>query len=382
MLLMEYIARDLLSAKGIAVPPGAVVESAADTTFDSMTFPAVVKAQVPVGGRGKAGGIKTVPDRGAAAAACREILGMTIKGHAVERVLIVEKVAARRELFLSILLDRGNKTPTIVFSTKGGMDIEEVARARPDRVVRVPVNPLTGVQEYTTRYLLDRGGLAANHFDSLHAVVRKLYEVFWDYDCLLAEINPLMIDTQDRFIAADAKISMDDSALPIRQPQILALRDALEREKRALEARKFGFLYIPIRTGGNVTIMSNGSGMLMASLDTLQQKGFRANSVLDLGGGATADRIAGGIGLMMDQPGVCGLFVNIFGGITRCDEIAGGIQSAAESLGPGQFIVVRMEGTNKARGREILEAVPRDRVVLVDRLSEAAGVMAERMARA
>jgi succinyl-CoA synthetase beta subunit len=380
MLLMEYIARDLLAAQGIAVPRGTVIESDADTSQATLSFPAVLKAQVPTGGRGKAGGIKIVNSVQETWETVGRLLGMTIKGLTVDRLLLVEKVTAVQEWYLAILLDRGAKVPMIIFSPEGGMEIEEIARLRPDRVVRGQVNPFIGIQEYITRYLLDRAALEPKYFEPLHTVLKQLYQVYWENDCLLAEINPLMVDHEGRLIAGDAKITIDDSALPVRHPNLLALRDSLEREKLVFEARKYGFLYVPIHSKGNITIMSNGSGMLMASLDTLQQRGFTANSVLDLGGGATADRIARGVELMMTQSGVHSLFVNIFGGITRCDEIAGGIKNAVSRLRDNQFIVVRMEGTNKPLGQEILRSIPAGRIAMVDKLSETVGVLAERMA--
>ncbi len=381
MLLMEYIARDLLAAQGIAVPRGTVIESEADVSRASLSFPAVLKAQVPIGGRGKAGGIKIVNSVQEARDTAARLLGMTIKGLTVDRLLLVEKVAAMQEWYLAILLDRGIKVPMIIFSPEGGMEIEEIARVHPDRVVRAQVNPFNGIQEYITRYLLDRTGLDSKYFEPLHTALKQLYRVYWENDCLLAEINPLMVDHEGRLIAADAKITIDDSALPVRHSKLLAIRDTLEREKLVLEARKNKFLYVPIHPEGNITIMSNGSGMLMASLDTLQQRGFKANSVLDLGGGATADRIAKGVELMMTQPGVHSLFVNIFGGITRCDEIAGGIKNAVNRLRDHQFIVVRMEGTNKPLGKEILRSIPPGKIAMVDKLSETVGVLAERMGR-
>ena len=382
MLLMEYLARDLLAEKNIPIPRGLVVSPGETPDLSGVRFPAVVKAQVPTGGRGKAGGILSVTDATEAKTVIQKILGMTIKGLPVERTLVVEKVNATRELYLAVLLDRGRKCPMVIFSPQGGVDIEEIARTNPGSVIRTAIEPTVGVREYHARYLLDRAGLAEKYFDPLHAILQNLYRVFQDRDCLLAEINPLMIDDADRLIAADAKITIDDSALAIRQGDLLALRDSLEHDARVLDARKNKFLFIPVRADGRIVIMSNGSGMLMASMDALQQKGLAARSVLDLGGGATADRIATGIGILMDQPGVQGLFANIFGGITRCDEIAGGVKQAAEKLRDGQFIVLRLEGTNKPQGREILRNVSRNNVFLVDRLSEAAAVLAERMGAA
>lgn len=382
MLLMEYIARDLLADHGIAIPKGRLIADENDLPIDASAYPAVLKAQVATGGRGKAGGIQIVNDAASAKATARTLFAATIKTYKVDRLLLVDKIAFKRELYLAILLDRAHKTPVVIFSTHGGIDIEHTAASHPECVARVPIDPIHGVQEYITRYLLDRSGLDAKHFDTFHDVLQRLYRLFRDNDCVLAEINPLMIDQNDRWIAADARITIDDSALPIRQQKLLALRDSIEREPRVLDARKNGFLYIPIEPTGTIAIMSNGSGMLMASLDALQQKGFTARCVLDLGGGATAERIASGIAIVVNQPGVRGLFANIFGGITRCDEIATGVMHAIEHLRPDQFIIIRMEGTNKATARDILHSLPVHRLIQVDRLSQAAIVMAERMAQA
>lgn len=382
MLLMEYLARKLLAERNIPIPPGVQVSPGETPDWTALRFPVVVKAQVPVGGRGKAGGILPAADVDEANAAVRKILGMTIRGLPVETALVVEKITCRRELYLAILLDRGQKCPVILFSPEGGVDIEEVARTRPDRLFRLPIDPEVGVREHHTRYLLDRAGLEEKYFGNFHAILRDLYGVFWDRDCLLAEINPLMIDEEDRLVAADAKIRLDESALAIRQRDLLPWHDALEHDPRVLRAREYGFLFIPVQPDGRVAIMSNGSGMLMASMDALQRRGLAARSVLDLGGGATADRIARGIELLMDQPGVRGLFANIFGGITRCDEIAAGVRAASESLRDEQCIVLRLEGTNKPKGREILQNLPRDNVRMVDRLRQAVELLVERMGAA
>jgi succinyl-CoA synthetase beta subunit len=383
MDLMEYMARDHFAAHGLPVPAGAVAETPDAAEALEVPYPAVVKAQVRAGGRGKAGGIRPAADPAEARAAAEAILGMQIKGHVAERVLVVERVEAAREFYLAVLLDRGRKAPTAIFSAEGGVEIEETARARPGAIHRCPIDPLVGLAPYVSRYLLGRAGLAPELFEPFHAVLERLYAAFREGDCLLAEINPLMLSAEGRFVCADAKVTIDDSALAIRHRDLLEARDALETEPLVLEARRHGFLFVPVdEAGGDLAVMSNGSGMLMASMDALQREGLALRCVLDLGGGATAGRIAEAVRLLLGPAGATGLFVNIFGGITRCDEIAGGIRDALATLPADRLLVVRMEGTNREEGRAILEALPSERVALVDRLSEAAGVVRARRERA
>jgi succinyl-CoA synthetase beta subunit len=369
--LMEYKAKESFERFGIPTVPGFVVGSVDELPPEgtAIPYPVVCKAQVPTGGRGKAGGIRFAEDRGQLETACRDILGLRIKGHPVEKLLVVGKVALQRELYLSLLLDRETKGPLLIFSAVGGMDIEAVAKDTPEKVLKVAIDPQVGVREYVARYLLSRAGLPDDLAGPLFAVLSDLYRLFLSCDCTLVEINPLALTADGRLIALDGKMSVDDSALS-RQPDLLAYRDAQPEDALVLSARKAGFLYIPCDPDGDIAVMSNGSGMIMSSMDRIAQRGMTVRAALDLGGGATSDRIRQAIAIVLSDPRTQALFLNIFGGITRCDEVAAGVAAAVADLGPDRLLVVRFEGTNKEQGLAILAANP-GRVVSADDLAEA-----------
>ncbi|MGI5877428.1 MAG: succinate--CoA ligase subunit beta [Christensenellales bacterium] len=377
MDLMEYKARELFAACGIEAGQGIVIGSPdeLDARIEDIPFPAVVKAQVPVGGRGKAGGIAFAENAEELRARCASILGMTIRGHAVDRVLITARIACAAEWYLSILLDRTMKRPVAIFSPEGGVDIEQTARTAPERVARLAIDPFLGVRDYHARYLLNSTGA---HGDpaALLPVLRRLYDVFVGYDCTLCEINPLAVTAEGGLIALDGKVTVDDNAL-FRQPEVVAYRDSLAEDPFVLAARSFNFLYIPCDAAGSVAVMSNGSGMIMSCIDSLSDRGLRVRAALDLGGGATADRIARGVSLLLDDAHTRALFINIFGGITRCDEVARGVAGAlAERPGDGRPVIVRFEGTNKQEGVAILGDIPG--VQYVEGLSQGVDALCER----
>jgi len=368
MDLMEYKARELFSRYGVPTKSGVLInqsEPIPEQVYD-LAFPLVVKAQVPVGGRGKAGGILFAHSPDELQAAVRKILGMTIKGHLADKVLIVEKAEILAEWYLSILLDRQTKGPMIIFSSVGGMDIEETARQCPEKVLKIGIDPLLGIKEYVPRYLLSRSGLSDQYLPALASLLNQLYQMFLAADCTLAEINPLGILADDQLLALDGKVTVDDSAL-FRQKDLLAYRDSLPDDRQVLDARQLNFLYIPCDPTGNIAVISNGSGMIMSTMDLISQNGMKVGAALDLGGGATADRIVEAIRIILGNPCIEAVFINIFGGITRCDEVAGGIGLAVGNLTGKQLIVVRFEGTNKALGLQILAAYT-DRVITVDGL--------------
>ncbi|NLG37147.1 MAG: succinate--CoA ligase subunit beta [Clostridiales bacterium] len=377
MDLMEYKAKELFTACGIDAGQGVVIRSPAelDALIADIPFPAVVKAQVPVGGRGKAGGIAFAANTEELRERCVSILGMTIRGHVVDRVLITGRVECAAEWYLSILLDRTAKRPVTIFSPEGGVDIEQTARTAPERVARLAIDPLLGVRDYHARYLLTSTGA---HGDpaALLSVLRRLYDVFIRYDCTLCEINPLAVTAGGSLIALDGKITVDDNAL-FRQPEVTAYRDSLAEDPFVLAARSFNFLYIPCDAAGSVAVMSNGSGMIMSCIDSLSDRGLRVRAALDLGGGATADRIARGVSLLLDDERTRALFINIFGGITRCDEVARGVAGAlAKRPGDGRPVIVRFEGTNKREGVAILGEIPGVRYV--EGLSQGVDALCER----
>lgn len=367
---MEYKVRELFARQGIPARPGVVLDDLDDLQARTvgLNYPLVVKAQVPVGGRGKAGGIRFAETSGELLAACRAILGMTIKGHLVEKLMVVEKAEISQEWYLGILMDRLVKSPMVIFSPLGGMDIEETARTAPEKVLKAAIDPLVGVRDYLPRYLLSRSGLSLAGADALLDLLKKLYSLFCAFDCTLVEINPLAIQADGRLLALDGKVSVDDSAL-YRQPDILAYRDSLPENEWVLEARKFDFLYIPCDPEGSIAVMSNGSGMIMSCIDLISKQDLKVGVALDLGGGATAGRIAEAIRIVLADSRIKALFINIFGGITRCDEVAGGVKTAVEQLSGGQPILVRFEGTNKEQGLQIL-ASAKGPVVPVDGLAE------------
>ena len=383
MKLPEYKAKELFDAAGIPTMRGCVVDDPAHVgdVIESagLTYPVVVKAQVQVGGRGKAGGIRFADTAEEAAAHCASLLHTELKGFRINQLLIVEKAPHTVEWYLSILLDREAKCPTIIFCASGGMEIEEIARVNPSAIKKVHIDPLLGVQDYVTRYLLSSSGLELGYFEKLHRVLCGLYRAFIQNDCLLCEINPLIVDETGNIVALDGKVEVDDSAL-YRLPALLSYRDSLLDEPLVREAREHGFLYIPVEAGGSIAVASNGSGMLMSCIDLISKQGMKIAAGMDLGGGATAERISHALSILFSTPGVKAVLINIFGGITRCDEVAGGIKLCAEGGHSDKIIVVRMEGTNKTQGLEIIRSLHGD-IVSVEGLRESVQALLERRDR-
>lgn len=384
MKLMEYQAQLLFKQFGVPVMRGCVVDCA-DRIANAMAeadihYPAVVKAQVQIGGRGKAGGIQFADNLEEAAAHAQRLLGSELRGLKVNKLYIVEKAAYKTEWYLSIMLDRLSKQPIIIFSALGGMEIEQTAKTDPDKIKKLIIDPMIGVQDYMARYLLSSSGLDIGYTKQLDALLKSLYKCFMKYDCMLCEINPLVVDNEDRLIALDGKVDIDDSAL-YRLPDVMAWREELPEEDLVKEARKFDFLYIPVEEGGSIAVCSNGSGMLMSCIDMITKNGMKVGAVLDLGGGATAARIAEAMRILFSTPGVKAVLINIFGGITRCDEVAGGVKLAMEHHDlDGKLIVVRMEGTNKDKGIEIIEGLHSD-VIRAEGLRESVAALLERRDR-
>ncbi len=384
MKLMEYQGQTLLKKFGVPVMGGCVIDETEDVAAAlagaEMRWPAVVKAQVQIGGRGKAGGIRFAEDAAQAEKHARALLGSELRGYTVHKVYVVEKADVAQEWYCSILLDRLSKQPLIIFSPMGGMAIEQTAKTDPDKIKKIIVDPMIGVQDYMARYLLSSSGLDVGYTKQLDQLLRGLYRCFMEYDCMLAEINPLIVDKEGRLVALDAKIDVDDSAL-FRLPDVTAWRDELPEEPLVKEARQFNFLYIPVEAGGSVAVCSNGSGMLMSCIDMITKNGMNVAAVLDLGGGATGERIAEAMRILFSTPGVKAVLINIFGGITRCDEVATGVKLAMErGMLEGKMIVVRMEGTNKDKGIDIIDGLHSD-VVLADGLRESVAALLERRDR-
>jgi len=378
MDLMEYKAKELFGQYGLPIGEQVVVRDLQQLPqAKELRFPLMVKAQVPVGGRGKAGGIQPAANEQELEQHAARILGMDIKGHTVKTLLLTRLVDIDSEWYLSILLDRDSKRPVIIFSSQGGMDIEDVARRNPRAISRLMIRSDIGLRKYGAQYLLNKQGIDSAYLPAFWELLQKLYRLFCAYDCTLCEINPVGVLAGGKLAAVDAKVSIDDSAL-YRHADILAFRDEMENDANVLEARKFNFLYIPCDARGSIAVISNGSGMIMSCIDLLAKNGLNVKAALDLGGGATADRICEAVRIVLSNSDIKALFINIFGGITRCDEVAGGIRRYVEEYDTGKIIVARFEGTNKSQGIEVMEQLGKDYILFADGLYEGVQVLVER----
>ena len=384
MKLMEYQAKLLFKQFGLPVKHGCVIDRIDDLApameREDVHYPVVVKAQIQSGHRGQAGGIQFAHNFEEAYAHTEKLLGKELLGLKVNKLYLVEMADFQKELYLSIMLDRLTKQPIIIFSAEGGMEIEETAKVKPEAIKKIVIDPMIGVQDYMARYLLSSAGLDLGLTKEFDKLLKNLYRCFMDYDCMLTEINPLCIDNDGHLLALDGKVDIDDSAL-YRLPDVVAWRDELPEDDLIKEARAFNFLYIPVEKGGSIAVCSNGSGMLMSCIDMITKNGMKVAAVLDLGGGATKERIKEAMRILFSTPGVKAVLINIFGGITRCDEVAGGVKLAMESGDlDGKFIVVRMEGTNKDIGVSIIDGLHSD-VVRVEGLRESVAALLERRDR-
>ncbi len=351
MKLYEYEAKELFKAYGIPVPDAEVVRTPEEAEAAARRLGSVVlKAQVLVAGRGKAGGIKFAHTPEEARKIAEELLGSEIKGERVNSLLVSKLVDIRRELFLSIIVDRALGAPVFLTSSEGGVDIEELAARAPEKIVRVPVDPLTGLKGFHVRRLVKGVGLAKEQAKQFSKMASALYKLFIDYDCELAEINPLAIDENGNLVAVDAKVIIDDNAL-FRRPEFKGREERELSEFEAL-AKKEGFSYVEL--DGNIGIIGNGAGLTMATMDTVYLYGGKPANFLDIGGGARAELVEKAASILLRHPKVEVIFVNVLGGITRCDEVARGLVRALEKHGAGKKIVVRMMGTNEEEGKRIL----------------------------
>ncbi len=360
MKIHEYQAKELFSKAGIPIPAGKVCATREDipALIAEMQVPIAVKAQVLAGGRGKGGGVLLAKTPGEAQDAAEKILGMQLvtkqtgeKGIKVKTILLEQGVDISKELYLSMLVDRDHADIVIIASRDGGMDIETVAEKAPDRIITVHVNPLLGLQGYQIRELIFGLELESSAAKTFAAVVRKLFELFMNYDCSLVEINPLVVTGKNEIIALDAKMDIDSSSL-FRHPDILAMHDSSEEDELETAAASYGLNYI--RLDGTIGSMVNGAGLAMATMDLIKQAGVEPANFLDVGGGASAEMVENGFRIIMSDSNVRGIFINIFGGILRCDILAEGVVAAARKIGLSLPVVVRMEGTNVDKGRKIL----------------------------
>ena len=388
MDLYEYQARDLFEKHTVPVLQGAVATTAdeAERAASAMGGKVVVKAQVKVGGRGKAGGVKLATDAKDAHEKAGAILGMDIKGHTVHKVMIAEAAPIAEEYYVSILLDRSNRTFLVMASVAGGMDIEEVAHTAPEKLAKVPVSAVEGISRAKAAEIVAQAKFPAEVVDQVADVLVKLWETFQSEDATLVEVNPLVKTEDGRVIALDGKVTLDDNA-DFRQPDHEALIDHATTNPLEAAAKEKGLNYVKL-DNGQVGIIGNGAGLVMSTLDVVAYAGekfggMRPANFLDIGGGASAQVMADGLSIILGDPDVKSVFVNVFGGITACDAVANGIVQALELLGAAATkpIVVRLDGNNVLEGRAILNAANHPLVEQAETMDGAAARAAELAAR-
>jgi succinyl-CoA synthetase beta subunit len=350
----EYQAKQVFARYGVPIPAGEVASTPAEvrSIAERVGKRVVVKAQVLVGGRGKAGGIKLADNPDEAERVAGQILGMDIKGLTVEKVLVEEAVDIRQEYYIGIILDRAMQRNVLMVSAAGGIDIEEVAATTPEKIARVWIRPELGLCDFQIRQALYGAGVERSLVNGAAKFLQALYKVYIEVDCSLAEINPLAVTGDGRLIAADAKINIDDNAL-FRHPEFADLADDAEEDPLEAEARRRGLQYV--RLGGDIGIIGNGAGLVMGTLDEVKDAGGEPANFLDIGGGAKAEVVANALDMVLTDPNVKGVLFNIFGGITRGDEVARGIIEGTKRLDIKVPIVVRLTGTNEEEGRALLE---------------------------
>ncbi len=354
MKLHEYQAKDIFADAGIPVPDSRLattVEEALDAV-DEIGYPAAIKAQVHVGGRGKAGGIKIATDRDEAEQYAEAILGMDLKGYTVDQVLVEAGVDFVDELYVGVTMDRGEGKPVLMVSTEGGVDIEQVAEETPDAIAREHVDPAFGLHPYQARKVVYEAGVDSDVALDVASILSTLYDLYEDSDASEIEVNPVMITSDRDVVAADAVMNIDEDAL-FRQPELADLAEESYEDDLERKAGEYGFDYV--RLSGNVGIIGNGAGLVMTTLDLVDHYGGTPANFLDIGGGAKAERVANALDMVFSDPNVDSVVFNIFGGITRGDEVAKGINEALERFDEiPKKVVVRLAGTNAAEGMEIL----------------------------
>ncbi|MBU0991310.1 MAG: ADP-forming succinate--CoA ligase subunit beta [Proteobacteria bacterium] len=383
MKIHEFQAKELFRKYQVPVPDGKVADNREDvkkigTSFGA--FPVVVKAQIHAGGRGKGGGVKLAHSSEDLLRLADEIIGMNLvtpqtgpEGKRVGKVLVEQGLKIKKELYLSIIPDRSTAKIVIMASQKGGMDIEAVAEKTPEEIIKVYIDPLSGIQGYHCRELAFFLGIPKPAMKEAAAMIRNLFKLFVDYDCSLVEINPLILTEDDRMLALDAKMDFDDNAL-FRHPDVVGFRDVDEESPLEVEASTFHLNYISL--DGNIGNIVNGAGLAMATMDIIKLAGAEPANFLDVGGGATSEMVENAFRIILKDEKVKGILINIFGGILRCDVFATGVVSAAKKTGLNLPVVVRMEGTNVEEGRKILADSGLNLITAVD-LKDAAQKVAD-----
>ncbi len=378
MKIHEYQAKEVLRKYGVPTPKGVACFSVDEAVKAAQTIPGkvwVVKAQIHAGGRGKGGGVKLAKSLDEVKTYAGQILGMQLKTHQtgpdgqkVRRLLIEEGADIKKELYIGMVVDRVTQRVCLMASSEGGMDIEEVAAKTPEKIHKVFVDSETGLKDAEADAVAAKIGIPAASVPQARAVLQSLYKAFWDTDASLAEINPLVLTGDGRVVALDAKINFDSNAL-FRHPDIVALRDLDEEDAAEIEASKFDLSYISL--DGNIGCLVNGAGLAMATMDTIKLYGAEPANFLDVGGGATAEKVTEAFKIMLKNPKVKGILVNIFGGIMQCDTIARGVVAAAREVNLSVPLVVRMKGTNDEMGKQILKdsGLP---IISADNMADAA----------
>lgn len=385
MKIHEYQAKELFKKYNVPIPEGGVAFNpgeAAEVADRLGGFPVVVKAQIHAGGRGKGGGVKLAGSLDEVRRIAGEIIDMTLithqtgpEGRLVKKVLVEQGLNIEKELYLSIIPDRSTAKIVVMASEAGGMDIEKVAEETPEKLIKVYINPLLGIQQFHCRKVAFGLNLTPAIMRQFTGMLINLYKLFVDYDCSLLEINPLVIATGDTVVALDAKINFDDNAL-FRHKDIIEYRDFDEEDPIEVEASRFDLNYINLGGKGNIGNMVNGAGLAMATMDIIKLAGAEPANFLDVGGGATAEMVENGFSIILSDKNVKGILINIFGGILRCDVLAEGVVQAANKIGIKVPVVVRMEGTNVEEGRRILSESGLSLITAID-LKDAAQKVAQ-----
>jgi succinyl-CoA synthetase beta subunit len=385
--LYEYQARDLFEQYGVPVLPGIVAETPEEVraAAEKLGGVVVVKAQVKVGGRGKAGGVKVAKNPDEAEAAARAILGMDIKGHTVHRVMVAGGALIDREFYFSVLLDRGNRSYLSLSSVEGGMEIEQLAVEKPEALARIEVDPLTGIDEAKAEEIARAARFPEELVAKVAPVIVTLYEVYKGEDATLVEVNPLVLTEGGEIIALDGKVTLDENAA-FRHPEHEQLVDQADEDPLEAKAKASHLNYVKL--DGEVGIIGNGAGLVMSTLDVVayageEHGGVKPANFLDIGGGASAEVMAAGLDVILGDPQVKSVFVNVFGGITACDAVANGIVAALAMLGDeaNKPLVVRLDGNNVDEGRRILREAAHPLVTLATTMDEGADKAAELAAK-
>jgi succinyl-CoA synthetase beta subunit len=371
MDLLEYQGKQLFLRHGLRVSSGKAVTSVDDAVRAAaeVGYPVVIKAQVLIGGRGKAGGVKLAADEAQARSHARDILGMDIRGHIVRTIWIEHASDIACEYYASVLLDRSSKKPLLIFSVEGGVDIEQVAKESPEKLVRRHIDPLAGLSREEAVEIATTGGADADVVDGVADALMALYEVWTQEDATLAEINPLIVTPEREVRALDAKVSLDGNAL-YRHPENQSLSDSENEDPIERRAKEEGVQYVKL--DGDIGILGNGAGLVMSTLDVVAQAGGSPANFLDAGGGSDAEKIKQAVQLILANDAVKAVLFNIFGGITRCDEVARGLIAAFEALSPSIPFVVRLDGTNDVEGRKLLQDAALPNVYAAETMNEAA----------